>query len=328
MNPPTMFFRPNQHPGLHLGNGMVLYWSWLEAQRRGCQFILALEDDGCTSEERAKSLSEIHEAVELLGIKFDFETSHSSHKKTYDRTFRAFTNSPQARDWDAAKRGLILRDPVHGKYEFDTGGMTETLSFAPNNHEPYITASGVLIASFGNCCDFIAWRTPLHIRGGALSHQSLIDALMMKQMLLWLGARAEEYNGLEFAHLPIIHGDTLGLLQKSRPGMDVCWRFDTWALQYATVDERRRVLEAMITDGVAAGHSPTLADVVPASVVVVDSWGRRTSVRTVESGFRETMDCLRQAAFPINMVDRLPENLTCQDAETEFWNNICPEGME
>jgi len=243
--PQALIFAPNLTGPLHVGNALVLWLTAREAWIRRIDWVVRLDDryerdeDRNADRERA-TVESIRAACELLDIEPAETYRYSERCPRYVRMAHMLL-----------ERGLAHREPF--------GEPTETIVA---NGTPYhadaihgrvrppgspIVLRGTPNIHLAAVCDYIDYRTPLHVRG--------VDLLpyMMPEVALCRLVDRLDHGGAHgappvYAHVPVV-ADRDGTPLHKGDGVPMNYVYGQWARNERDPAARRRALEALVYNG-------------------------------------------------------------------------------
>lgn len=206
----TVRFAPSPTGWLHLGSARTALFNWLAARHAGGRFLLRIED---TDQVRSdpKFLEEILEDLKWLGLDWDGELVHQSHRFELYRqkaeglvaAGKAYREGPAILYKVEPGRTVVVEDMIHGAITFQTENFKDQVLIKSDGSPAY---------NFSCVVDDSAQGVTHILRGD--DHITNTP----KQVLFY------EALGLtppKFGHMPLIMGPDGAKLSKRHGGVSV-----------------------------------------------------------------------------------------------------------
>lgn len=236
----TTIFAPNLTGPLHLGTAAVLWFTALEAERRGLELIMRLDDRYEVSSRLDKavelvSIRSIDQAFRLLAIPapkvvFRFTEREGRYCGVAGELVRAGLADIECHEplTVVMPETLYATDAVHGR-------IREFCSPLILNGRAYSTMTVV---------DRWDYEAVFHVRGYDLLQPDRFAEMKAHMLLekLWPQRPMPER---EYAHIPIIC-DAVGTPLSKSAGVPREYEFGMWARQWRSPEKRRAAIERML----------------------------------------------------------------------------------
>lgn len=319
---PAIYFRPNEYGPFHLGNAVVGYYTAKRARELGCRFILRLDNINLFGQQyqyddakRAEGGKQVLEFLDAIEMPPDDVLRMSDRWPMYRDVMSAFFASDVIRDWTGAYDGLVLSDELRGEIRMSSA-WGEIIEQTSVGRSP-VTYPAPYMLAMVNACDYIYDRIPLHVRGGQIWQQSLVDMAVLRKFREWLDSDYPEgYAGPTFLHIPMLIA-TNGQVMSKTNGVGE-FEFGEFARQFNSPQEIRDALEGTIKTKLGKGDKISTAVSVP--IRANGAPGNATSLEWLwipQVGIRSIFD--KPLRNQEHIFGELPTENVVDDGETAFW---------
>ncbi len=265
---PSMFFSPNLTGALHIGSGIVLWFTAREAKASGARFIICLDNipgtvdvpgharPKPTVQARIDTMQSTIKACELLDIEPDAWHFRSEYQSRYFEVADMLKDQGLIYESEPGMWKSIYAHKIKDRAMGDIGGQAYI-----------VRACNAVSRAFCTLVDWWDFDVRLHIRGSDIIAAADDEAALWQTVAGTLGER----EPMQYAHIATItraDGSPLHKSLTNDPAIDRTrygiegdpYSFEAWAQKYQTPEQRRDALEKIV---LARGKTYALENLIP-----------------------------------------------------------------